>query len=329
MDKSNCINGIPRLTWRDKDMPFAGALEAATAPTPTPLSFDEILSLTGFAMGFRWWEGAPGNEAKWCVSSMDIGYFPFVLDAVTRHTGIGLTPLWYKGNMSEEEHVELFSRVMESIDAGNAVLCSPFGNLGVIFGYEEQDRTLYVNHYLAAEPARMSLKEINGPTYLVFLEPGDSPAYIEKVTLNTAIREFAALCTRDPMPYEGGAYHFGASAWQKVRKSMSNLDSFAEDDQKNFVSTLDCALHRVYDCRKAALCFLARYGQSVHYGTQGQRWDLDKTTAIASCLLKELDHFSKYIFYAEDNAERRGHALDLIEAVSASDAQLLHIAQSE
>ena len=170
MSKSGRIEGIPRLTWRDKDMPFAGSLEAATAPTPNPLSFDEVLSLTGFAMGFRWWEGAPESEAKWCVSSMDIGYFPFVLDAVTRHTGIGLTPLWYKGNMSEDEHEKLFLRVMESIDAGNAVLCSPFGNLGVIIGYEKQDRILYVNHYLDAEPARMSLKKINGPTYLIFLK---------------------------------------------------------------------------------------------------------------------------------------------------------------
>ena len=163
MAESNCIDGIPRLTWRDKDMPFAGALEAATAPTPNPISFDEILAMTGFGMGFRWWEGEPGNETKWCMSSMDIGYFPFVLEAITRHTGIGLTPVWYNGNMGEDEHDVLFSRVAESIDAGNPVLCSPFGNLGVIIGYEEEDRVLLVNHYLASETARMSLKKINGP----------------------------------------------------------------------------------------------------------------------------------------------------------------------
>jgi len=306
-------------------MPFAGSLEAATAPTPNPLSFDEVLSLTGFATGIRWWEGAPENDAKWCVSSMDIGYFPFVLDAITRHTGIGLTPLWYKGNMAEDKHEELFLRVVKSIDAGNAVLCSPFGNLGIIIGYEEEDRTLYVNHYLAAETTRMSLKKINGPTYLIFLEQTTFPSYIERITLDTVIRESVSLYNRDPMPHEGGEYHFGAAAWQKVRKSMSDLDSFAEDVQKNFIDTLDFALHRVYDCRKAALCFLARYGQSVHYSPQGQRWDLDKAVAIAGCLLKELDHFSEYTFYTEDSSARRKAAMELVKAISESDSELMHI----
>jgi hypothetical protein len=323
--RSNRIEGIPRLTWRDKDMPFAGAIESATAPTPSPLAFDEILSLTGFSMGFRWWEGVPGNEAKWCVSSMDIGYFPYVLEAITRGTGIGLTPLWYKGNMGEDEHEALFTRVMDSIDAGNAVLCSPFGNLGVILGYEEHNRTLYVNHYLASEPARMSLNQMNGPAYLIFLEPTRVPGYTDNITLNTAIREFASLTTRDPQPYGGGEYYFGASAWEKVRKSMSDLDAFSEDDQKNFLKTLDYTLHRVYDCRKAALCFLARYSQSIHCGMAGKQWNLEQATAIAGCLLKELDHFSKYTFYTDSIATIRKTAVALVESLSASDAELMRI----
>lgn len=327
MSESHCIDGIPRLTWRDKDMPFAGALEAATAPTPNPLSFNEILALTGFGMGFRWWEGEPDNETKWCMSSMDIGYFPFVLEAITRHTGIGLTPVWYKGDMSDDEHNALFSRVTKSIDAGNAVLCSPFGNLGVIVGYEEQDLTLLVNHYLAPETARMSLKKINGPTYLIFPEPSTSPSYLDAITLDTAAHEFATLSARDPMPHERGHYHFGKSAWQKVQASLSDLDAMTDANQKAFITALDFALHRVYDCRKAALCFLSRYGQSVHYGTEGRQWDLGKTTAIVSCLVTELDHFSKYTFYTEDTPAKRVTALDLVTAMLESDAQLLRMCQ--
>ena len=325
MSKSNCIQGVPRLTWRDKDMPFAGALEAATAPTPNPLAFDEVLALTGFSMGFRWWEGLPGCKSRWCMSSMDIGYFPVVLEAITRYTGIGLTPVWYEGEMSESEHEKLYRRVMDSIDAGNAVLCSPFGNMGVIVGYEEQERTLLVQHYLAAEPAKMSLKAIHGPPYLIFLEQTTDSAYSDKMTLAAAMHECVSLCSRDPMPYEEGEYHFGAAAWRRVCRSLSELDSYTEDDQKRFIGALDFALHRVYDCRKAALCFLARYGQSVVHGGQGQRWDLGTTTAIAGCLLAELDHFSKYTFYAQDTASRRDAARDLVKAVSESDAELRRI----
>ena len=74
----------------------------------------------------------------------------------------------------------------------------------------------------------------------------------------------------------------------------------------------------------SALCFLARYGQAVVHGGQGQRWDLDATTAIAGRLLKELDHFSRYTFYAEDTPARRDAARELVKAVSESDAELLH-----
>jgi hypothetical protein len=49
-------------------------------------------------------------------------------------------------------------------------------------------------------------------------------------------------------------------------------------------------------------------------------------SAIANCLLKELDHFSKYAFYVADTPSRRGTAMELIEGISMCDAELLRIA---
>ena len=326
MRNSHCIDGIPQLTWRDKDMPCAGSLEAATAPTPNPLSYDEVLAYTGYAMTFRWWVGGPKATQKWCLSSMDIGYDAYdtsELDAITRCTGLGLAPLWYKADMTEDEHERLFRKLTESIDAGNAVLCSPFGNMSVIAGYEEDGRTLRVHQYGKGEPASMSLKRISGPSYLVFLEQASSPANNGASALDAATSESASLCARKPVPYEEGEYHFGASAWREVLTSMSDLDSLSEDDRTKFISTLDFALWRVQDCRKAALRFLARYGNG------GQRWGLDKATALAGCLLKELDHFSTYSWDTEDTVAKRDAILVLVEAMSESDAQVLRIGQPE
>lgn len=61
------IDGVAPLRWgNSRECTYAGALEAALAVTEHPVSYNDIMGLSGLAFRVRWWASAgEPNKREW------------------------------------------------------------------------------------------------------------------------------------------------------------------------------------------------------------------------------------------------------------------------
>ena len=320
LSSSKNIDGIPFLTWQDREIPFFGSLEAATKSTKNPINYDEALVYSGYGLGFRWWTGGPETKAKWCVSSMDLGYSDselVAIEAITEFFDWKLQPLWYELNMNDVEHQNIFNRVIESIDAGNPILCAPFGNISVIVGYRKNDMILQVHQYGNSEPAEMSLKNICGPPYLIFMEPQNAKNNKRGKSLNAGLTMALKHWNHSPVSYENGNYWYGASAWNKVKETLADFDSLSKEEKEQFLSTFEYTMQRVQGCRKATLRFLSTLGNDA------ENKSID---SIKTILRQEIESYSEFPLWQDvDPAIKLSATEKLVPSISKMDEDIMAI----
>ncbi|MHC4180163.1 MAG: hypothetical protein ACYSWU_21880, partial [Planctomycetota bacterium] len=246
------------------------------------------------------------------------GYQDSERELIAELFGWNLEPLWYDAKMSDAEHQRVFGRITQSIDDGNPVLCAPFGNMSIITGYMRNGMTLHVNQYGKPESTSMSLRNLNGPPYLVFMTMTHSVATSRSRSLAVTLNMALAHRSHAPVPYENGNYWYGASAWQKVRETLSRFDALSEEDQRQFISTLEFALERVVGCRKGSLRFLSGLRNDFQSGAMAA------ATAIADLLQRGAGRLAQYRFWQPGEPAAKHPAIEkLVLALCEDDAEIM------
>ncbi len=81
------IEGVPVMAWgKSCDTAFAGAMEAALAPTGHPYTATQVMGYTGLAFRVRWAGDPDNSKPGWCPS-IPVGEFMEEQQAVAKATG--------------------------------------------------------------------------------------------------------------------------------------------------------------------------------------------------------------------------------------------------
>ena len=143
-DNTLWIEGVPTLTGWRKLPTFVGALDAALSVTEHPVSYIDLLGLSGLAFRTRWYAGPDGPTGCPCSPT---GETPMVWSAIGRGTGWQLEPFdgdgWNAPGMRR-----IVPRIVDSIDAGRPVIAVDRDlNSGVIYGHKQDRVTFLVRTY--------------------------------------------------------------------------------------------------------------------------------------------------------------------------------------
>ena len=143
-DNTVWIEGVPTLTGWHKLPTFIGALEAALSVTEHPVSYINLLGLSGLAFRVRWYVGPDGPTGCPCSPT---GETPVVWSALGRGTGWQLEPFDGDGwDASGMKHI--VPRIVDSIDAGRPVIVVDADlNSAVIYGHKQDRVTFLVRTY--------------------------------------------------------------------------------------------------------------------------------------------------------------------------------------
>jgi hypothetical protein len=107
------IEGVPLLTGWHKLPTFVGALEAALSVTDHPVSYVDLLGLSGLAFRTRWFAGPEGPTGCPCSPT---GETPMVWSAMGRGTGWQLEP--FDGDGWDAPPMKrIVPRIVDAIDA--------------------------------------------------------------------------------------------------------------------------------------------------------------------------------------------------------------------
>ncbi len=249
---SKVLARVPALGWgKQRECTFLGALEAALASTDHPCTYTDMLGWSGLAFRTRWFAGNEGQ--RWCPSS-PVGEMPEEIEAVSRATGWPLH-VEHIANEDAAGRERLRARIVASIDAGRPVLAyEPRLNMAVVFGYEENGRTLLLRDYFQpAEPLRLT------PAQLGFLSlflgdhttpPSRREALQQALTL--AVRHWQ----REQASEGPGRYWYGQAAFARWAEDLEAAEGFTPEErgQLCFVSWWNyISLH---DARQGGVAFL-------------------------------------------------------------------------
>jgi hypothetical protein len=187
---SHILPNLPPITWGMKDITFAGALEAATAITSNPWSYQDILGITGLAYRTRWyltgdergWDGAApiaeereeialfaGSGWRLRLAAVDVAQ-PTLVELALNPQVTTSAPV--SRPQPNGEALQFRDAIIESIDAGLPVLCKDRTSLdmSVVYGYEDDGDVVVMNDYWGVDN-RLPLAEM-WPFFLI-LTPGE------------------------------------------------------------------------------------------------------------------------------------------------------------
>jgi hypothetical protein len=172
-DKTVWIEGVPTLTGWRKLPTFIGALEAALSVTEHPVSYTDLLGLSGLAFRVRWYVGPDGPTGCPCSPT---GETPMVWSAIGRGTGWQLEPFdgdgWDAPGMKR-----IVPRIVDSIDAGRPVIAVDKDlNSSVIYGHK-QDRVTFLVRTYSQDTVQCDVSGLGqSPALAVFLPRHVPPA---------------------------------------------------------------------------------------------------------------------------------------------------------
>ena len=251
-DNKVWIEGVPTLGWgKRKETTFCGALEATMAVTEHPYTYQELMGYSGLAFRVRWFQGSIGQ--RWCPSS-PVGEFPEEYAAIQKATGWNLPT---KEFLSEENpRMERFiPDIVKSINSGMPVLAyEPKLNMDVIYGYEDDGKTLLMRDYFKGEePLRLPATELGA---LITFIKGHTEGLTRREAIIEGLRIAVKNWRREPMPSAKGKYWYGEDAYAKWIEDLGKVGDLDDKECENlfFVSwwNFDC----VEDARFAAVAFL-------------------------------------------------------------------------
>jgi len=252
------IEAVPQLAWgKGRECTFAGALEAACSVTPTPFTYDDIMGWSGLAFRIRWFLGQGGEETPHWSASSPIGELAEEFAALRRATGFELRTAISTGD-GETRTGEFAARIAAEIRAGRPVLAhDPTLNMGVVYGFENEGRTVLMRGYMSDEPTlRLPTSQL-GP-FLCFLEtPG--PTLDAREAMLEGIRLGVETWHHGFTPGAEGRYWLGHAALLKWREDLERAGNLCFDDKRLlfFVNwwVFDC----LTDARANAERFLHRH----------------------------------------------------------------------
>lgn len=247
------IEGLPgRLAFHEgHDTTWCGALEQALLVTEHPYSYSDLMGLSGLAFRTRYSNGQ--TKTGFCPSAA-VGEMPDTLAAVSRHTG------WQLNCEMQAPQGALDAvrgRIVAAIDAGRPMLCyPPDWNVGLIYGYEDEGRTLLVSDYASKEyPHRVPLAEM-GPLRQT------ADVWTRPMPMGNALRDVLAQAVADWRrgKHDGGLperqYWYGKAAFAAWIGDLQNYDTLTEADREGLRRIDGWIYHCLWDARKAAECFL-------------------------------------------------------------------------
>lgn len=245
------------LKWgQGRDCTFAGALQEALRSTEHPYTYGDIMGITSLAFRIRWCN--KDTETKWCPSVAN-GEMPDEQAAVAKLTGWKLPTEWL--DTESRDNNALRERIVAEIDAGRPVMAyPPVWNMGLIYGYKDDGKTLLVDDYMADEkPSRLSIDDL-GPLFTFLGDNRKAPPAKRalKEALHTAVRNWKR--ERHDGGIGGREYWYGDAAFAAWIADLRNHDSFDEETKKAMFGIDPWNYTTLYDARKAAVGFLKDWG---------------------------------------------------------------------
>lgn len=253
------IEGVPTLNWdMGKTCTFAGSLEAALSVTKHPVSYAELMGVSGLAFRTRWYQGTSGQ--RWCPSS-PVGEFPEEIAAVEKATGWQLRTVCML-DQKDPRMEEFQKELTDSIDRGIPVPAyEPKLNLDVIFGYRDGGHTLLLRDYFKnGQVLELPVEEL-GPMFIrpaAFGQPLPPRAALLQ-GLSLAMRQYRR--SADPVPdasagRKKGDYEFGANALTAWAKDIGDAGSLTDKERELLFFVSWWNFSSLVDARDAAVIYL-------------------------------------------------------------------------
>jgi hypothetical protein len=275
------IHDVPHLKFhRNQDNTYCSALFQAMKQSEHPYSYNDLMGLSGLAFRFRYSNGK--TKTGFCPSSA-IGEMPDEQKALRRRTGWQTRFEWQD---AKDDPEGIRQRIVAAIDAGKPVVCyPPVWNVGLIYGYEDEGRTLLVSDVLAKEhPSHVPLLKM-GPMRETLTE------WQQPMPMPQALREALAEATTNwgRGKHDGGLagreYWYGKAAFDAWIDDLSGYEALSDAEKKGLRAVDGWLYHCLWDARKAAASFLKDWGCVV----PDARGDLAKIAEIYQQETKALE----------------------------------------
>jgi hypothetical protein len=277
------IEAIPQLGWgKGKECTFIGALEAALAVTATPHTYENLMGWSALAFRTRWYHGDTGRV--WCPSS-PIGETPEELDLLRQAIGWEL-PVECLTDRDRRTSAALSATIASEIRAGRPLLAyEPQLNVAVVFGFEDEGRTLLLRDYMTDEPMqRLPIDKLG--SFLCFLGPQHSGLSARDAML-VGIERAVDNWHRSHATAPAGRYWYGRAALLKWREDLQHLDHLDPESRKLLFFVNWWVFDSLADARAAAERFLRRNAE-FFFGRQ--HWHLLQAADLLSEEARLLRH---------------------------------------
>lgn len=267
------IEGVPVLRWgAGKECTCAGALEAALSVTAHPVSYEEIMGLSGLAFRVRW--GAAGKLGKygWCPST-PVGEFPEEIEATQARTGWRFD---VDARMDREKDPHMEDRAADiraAIESGIPVPAYPTSsnlNMGVIFGYQDEGKTWLVRDYFAKDGTTLVPIEKLGPMIII---PREHKPVARREAVLAALKTAVTHWGRGSGPEPKCSYLYGEAALAQWARDLALPDTpggLTEKETKELFFLNWWNFSQWTDARQAAAKFLANAAKELggHAGAE-------------------------------------------------------------
>jgi len=246
------IEGVPSLGWgKGRECTFLGALEAATAVTDHPYKYEDLMGWSGMAFRVRWFsrEGSP----RWCPSS-PVGEMEEEIGAAAKATG---WPLRF-AFVEKDDPAKLRSvtaDIVASIGAGRPVLAyEPKGNMDVVFGYEDDGKTLLLRDYFKPDvPLKLAPSELGFLT----ISLGDfGAAMSRRDAMIEGLRMAVRNWRRERFSEGPGEYWYGDAALARWLHDLRRFDDYSQEEKASLCFVGRWNYVSLVDARHAAATFL-------------------------------------------------------------------------
>jgi hypothetical protein len=255
------IEGIPKLSWgTNKECTFAGAIEARLTIAVHPMKYSDIMGYSGLAFRFRWMDRTT-NGGVWGVAS-PVGEFPEEIDMYQKLTGWQITydNTGLTQDLEDPKIVRFRQQIVSSIDSGNPVIAHLVeGNVGVIYGYENEGKGLIGRDYMrdyGEDEVIIPIDEA-GP-FIMFLNQKTplslSPSQILEKTLRLAVSNWK----RNRGPKNDDRLYYGDAAYADWIQGLRDFEQYELTD-KNLAEMFFAnwwGFNCLCDARRAVILFL-------------------------------------------------------------------------
>ncbi len=247
------LDNVPSLRRVDKFCTFAGALEAALAVTEHPYSYTDLLGFSGLAFRARWW--SKPEPPRWCPSSA-VGEMEEEALAVEKATGWTLRYDFVRPDDAPQME-KLTSRFVGSVNCGRPALAYDAGQtMGVVYGYGEGGKILFMRSYSSAEPLKLLTAKLGFLTLFIGEHeqaPPAKEAFVE--SLQVAVRNWK----RERFCEGPGEYWYGDAAMTRWIADLSKWDEYSEEERTTLAHTNRFCSATLVDARKAAVTYLTEH----------------------------------------------------------------------